>query len=129
MLFMFADSFGISFHDRSLSDVLGFKGVSDCNRSGYFFGSNDKVKKQRQPIKVDYLAYITAGTNIFFINCNIIEHQHLAEVKAPFLCVNNTERRLANSNLQILFAAKHKAPPELQFEKLVWNTIWDFSLN
>ena len=110
-----------------VSDVLGFKGVSDCNRSGYFFGNNDKTKKQRQLINVDYLADITAGTNIFFNNCNIIEHQHLADVKAPFFRVINTERRLANSNLQIPFAAKHKSPPELQFEKLVLNTIWDFS--
>ena len=80
--FNFAHGHGISLHDWSLLDVLGFKGVPDPNRGGYFIGNN-KVKKQTQPIKGDYPADITAGTNNFFVNCDIIEHQHIAGNKAP----------------------------------------------
>ena len=121
--FNFADGNGISLHDRSLFDVLGFKGVLDSNRGGYFFGRNNKVKKQTQPIKGDYPADITAGTNIFLINCDIIEHQHITGVKAPILRVIDTERRLTNGNLQITSATKHKSFLELQLKKLVLDTI------
>ena len=66
----------------------------DPNRGGYFIGNNNKVKKQTQPIKGDYPADLTAGTNTFFVNCVIIEHQHIAGVQAPILRVIDTERRL-----------------------------------
>ena len=66
--FNFADGYGIGLHDRSLFDLLGFKGVLHLNRGGYFIGNNNKVKTQTQPIKGDYPADLTAGTNIFFIN-------------------------------------------------------------
>ena len=56
--FNFADGYGISLHDRSLFDVLGFKEVLDPNRGGYFI-VNNKVK-QTQPIKGEYPADITA---------------------------------------------------------------------
>ena len=121
--FNFADGYGISLHDRSLIDVLGFKGVLDPNRGGYFIVNNNKVKKQTQPIKGEYPADITAGTNILFVNCDIIEHQHIAGVKAPILRVIDTERRLTNGNLQITSATKHKSFLELQFKKLALDTI------
>ena len=35
--FNFADGYGISLHDRSLFDVLRFKGVLDPNRGGHFY--------------------------------------------------------------------------------------------
>ena len=99
--FNFADGYGINLHDRSLFDSLGFMGVLDPTRGGYFFGNNNKVKKQTQPIKGDYPADITAGTNIFFVNYDILYHQHIAGVKAATLRVIDTESRLTNANLQI----------------------------
>ena len=72
--FKFPDCYGISLHDRNLFDVIGFKRVLDPNRGGFFTGNNNKLKKQTQPIKGDYPAYITAATNIFFVNCDVIEH-------------------------------------------------------
>ena len=121
--FTFAYGYGISLHDRSQFDVLEFKGVLDPNRGGYFVGNNNRVKKLTQPIKGDYPADITAGTNIFFVNCDIIEHHHKAGVKAPTLGLIDTERRLTNGNLQITSATKHKSFLELQFKKLVLDTI------
>ena len=47
--FNFADGYGVSLHDRSLFDVLGFMKSLDPNRGRYFIGN--KVKKQTQPIK------------------------------------------------------------------------------
>ena len=40
--FNFAEGYGISLHGRSLFDVLGFKGVLDPNRGGYFIGNMTK---------------------------------------------------------------------------------------
>ena len=65
---------------------------------------------ETQPIKGDYPADITAGSNILFVNCDIIEHQHIAGVKAPVLRVI----RLTNGNLQITSATKHKSFLKLQ---------------
>ena len=104
--FNFTNGYGLKLHDGSLFDVLRFKGVLDPNRGGYLFGNKNKVKKQTQPIKGDYLADITAGTNIFFVNCDIIEHQHIAGVKALLFRVIDTERRLTNGNLRTRSATK-----------------------
>ena len=92
-------------------------GVPDPNRGAYFIGNNNKVKKQTQPIKGDYPADITAGTNFFFVNCDIIEHQHIVGVKAHIFRVIDTERRLTNCNLQMTSATEHKSFLELQFKK------------
>ena len=121
--FNFADGYGVSLRDRSLFDVLELKGVLDPNRGGYFIGNNNKVKKQIQTIKGNYAADITAGTNIFFINCVIIEHQHIAGGKTSVFCVIDMERRLTNGNLQIISAMEHKSFLELQLKKLVVDTI------
>ena len=53
------------FHDRSTLNVLGFKGVPDTNRGGYFIGSNKLVQEQAQPIKGDFPIDINTGTDIF----------------------------------------------------------------
>ena len=81
------------------------------------------MKKQTQKIKGDYLGDNAARTNIFFVNCDIFEHQHIAGVKALVRRVIDTERRLTNGNLQITSETKHKSFQELQFKKLVLDTI------
>ena len=116
--FNFADGYGISLYDRSLFDVFSFKGVPDPNRGGYFIGNDDKVRKPTQPIKGDYPADMTAGTNIFFVNFDIIEHRHIAGVKAPFVRVIDTERRLTDGILQMTLQ-QNKSFLELQFRNLV----------
>ena len=45
-----------------------------------FLLNSNKVKKQTQQIRGDYLAHTTVGNNDFFNNCDIIEHQHVARV-------------------------------------------------
>ena len=124
--FDFADGYGISLRYRILFIVLGFRGVPNPNRGGYFIGNSNKMKKQTLPIKGDYPAEFTSGANIFFVNCDVIEHQHIAGVKASVLLVNITERRLTNGNLKITSATIHKSFRDLQFKQLVLNTIMEF---
>ena len=78
---------------------------------------------QTQPFKDGFSGDITAGTRLFFADCDIIEHQHIAGVKAPALRFIDTEKRLTNVNIQITSATKHKLLLELQFTELDLNTI------
>ena len=116
----FSDGYGKSLHDISLVDAIGFKAVLYRNWGRYFIANNNKVKKQTRPIKGDYPADITAGTNIFLVNCDITEHQPIAGVKAPILRVIDTERRLTNGNLLITFATKHKSFCNCSLKSLCW---------
>ena len=118
--FNFADDYGISLGDRSLFGVLGFKGVPEPNRGGRFIGNTDKVKKQTQPMKGDYPADITAGTSIFFVNCNIIECQQIAGFKAPVLRLLDTEKRLTNRNLQMKSATKQIVSRNAVLKSYFW---------
>ena len=84
---------GISVRDRSLFDVLDIQGVPDTNRGGYYIGTNYKVAIMQQPIINSYPPDLTVGTNMFFVNTNNIEHQHVAGVKSPLLRnIENTEQ-------------------------------------
>ena len=104
----FAEGFGISVRDRSLLDVLGFSGVPDTNRGGYFIGTHNKVRHQTLPMKGDFPADIHSGTEIFFVNCNIIEQQHVAAAKAPILRVIDTGRKLTDGKLNVTSFTTHK---------------------
>ena len=73
----FADGYGIGVLETSLFDVLGFTGVQLPYRDEFFIANNNKVEEQTQPIKGDYPPSITAGWKILFVNCDIIEHQHM----------------------------------------------------
>ena len=104
----FESRYGISFRDRSLFDVLGIQGVLDTNRGGYYIGTNYKVANMKQPIQNTYPPDLTVGTNMFFVNTNIIEHQHVAGVMSPLLRITaeNTKKvqdgKLSNTQLQAI---------------------------
>ena len=83
--FNFADGYGIGPHDRCLFHVLVFTGVANPNRGCSFLGNSHKVKRQTQKIKGKSQTDILVGTNIFFVNCDIIEHHYRAGVKARHL--------------------------------------------
>ena len=119
----FAEGHGISVRDRSILDVLGFQGTPDKNRGGYFIGTNSNAQITSQPMKGDFPADITAGTNIFFTYCNIIEHRKVAGVKAPVLRVIDSKRKLKDGELFNTSATTHKSFSELQFKKLVLSSI------
>ena len=89
----FKSRYGISVRDRSLFDVLGIQGVPDTNPGGYYIGTNYKVANMKQPIKNTYLPDLTVGTNMIFVNTNIIEHQNVAGIKSRLLrIIENTKQ-------------------------------------
>ena len=124
----FKDGFGISVRDRTLFDVLGFIGVPDPNRGGFFLGNNPLVKKMSQPIANDYPSDITTGTNMFFLNTNIIEHQHVAGVKSPLLRIIENTRKVSDRKLQVNSTTSHKTFTDLQFKKLITSTIEEIQI-
>ena len=119
----FNKGYGISFHDRSILNVLGFTGAFDTNRGGFFIGSNKLVQDQSQPIRGEFPANIITGTEIFFVYCNIIEQQNVAGTKAPVLRVIDTKRRLKNGELSITSTTTDRSFRELQFKSLVLSSI------
>ena len=119
----FREGYGLSLLDHSLFDVLGFKGVPDTNWGGFFIGCNEKVVKQHQPVISNYPPDKTAGTDIFLVSSDIIEHQHIAGIKAPFLRLVDTEGKLSDGELAITSSTIHKVFTELQFRKLVRETV------
>ena len=119
----FNKGYGISFHDRSILNVLGFTGAFDTNRGGFFIGSNKLVQEQPQPIRGEFPSDIITGTEIFFVYCNIIEQQNVAGTKAPVLRVIDTKRRLKNGELSITSTTTDRSFRELQFKSLVLSSI------
>ena len=106
-------------------DVLGFSGVTDTNRGGHFIGTHNKVRNQTQPMKGDFPADILSGSEIFFVNCNIIAQQHVGGTKAPILRVMDTGRQLTDGKLNITSSTTHKTFTEMQFKKLVLISVRD----
>ena len=92
----FLEGYDISVRDRSLLDVLVFSGVPETNRGGYFIGTHNKVRNQTQPRKGDFPADIFSETEIFSVNCNIIEQQHVSGAKAPILRIIDTSSKLTH---------------------------------
>ena len=76
-------------------------------------------------MKGDFPADILSGTEIFFVNCNIIEQQHVIGAKAPILRVIDRGRKVADGKLNITSSTTHKPFTELQFKKLVLNSVRD----
>ena len=74
-------------------------------------------------MKGDFPADIPSGTEIFFVRCNIMKQQHVAVGKAPFLRFIDTGRKLTDGKLNITSSTTHKTFTELQFKKLVLNSV------
>ena len=119
----FEGRYGISVRDRSLFDVLGIQGMPDTNRGGYYIGTNYKVANMQQPIKSIYPPDLTLGTNMFFVNTNIIDHQHVAGVKSPLLRIIENTKQVQDGKLLNTSTTAQKVFTELQFKKLITSTI------
>ena len=81
-----------------------------------------------QPIANDYPSDITTGTNMFFLNTNIIEHQHVAGVKSPLLRIIENTRKVSDRKLQVNSTTSHKTFTDLQFKKLITSTIEEIQI-
>ena len=124
----FKSSYGISVKDRSVFDVLGIEGVPDTNRGGFYLGLNYKISKLKQPIKNSYPPDITLGTNMFFVNTNIIEHQHVAGVKSPLLRIIQNTKQVQDGKLSNTSTTANKLFTELQFKKIITSTFEEIQI-
>ena len=124
----FKSRYGISIRDRSLFDVLGIQGVPDTHRGGYYIGTNCKVANMQHPVINTYPPDLTVGTNMFFVNTNFIEHQHVAGVKShPLRIIENT-KQVQDGKLLNTSTTAHKVFTELQFKKLITSTIEEIQI-
>ena len=80
----FNKGYGISFHDRSILNVLGFTGAFDTNRGGFFIGSNKLVQEQPQPIRGEFPSDIITGTEIFLFTVTSSSSKMLLEPRPQF---------------------------------------------
>ena len=124
----FKDGYGISVRDRSVLDVLGIEGVPDPNRGGFFIGFSYRVERMKQPIRNTYPPDLTVGTSMFFVNTNIIEHQHVAGVKSPLLRIIENKKQVKDELLLTTSTTTQKIFTELQFKKLITSTIEEIQI-
>ena len=76
-------------------------------------------------MKGNFPVDIFSGTEIFLVNCDTIGQQHVAGAKAPILRVLDTGGNLTDGKLKMTSSTIHKAFTELQFKKLVLNSVRD----
>ena len=81
----------------------------------------------KQPIKNTYPPDLTVGTNMFFVNTNIIEHQHVAGVKSPLLRIIENTKQVQGGKL-LNTSTAHKVFTDLQFKKLITSTIEEIQI-
>ena len=123
----FNDDQELSFFDCSTLYILEFKGMSDKNRPGACFVRNHQ-RVAKDPIRNDYPPDFTTGTNIFSVNTNIIEQQHVARVKSPLLRTLDSEKRLSNGTFQVASTTAPKMFSERQFKKPLTSTIEEIQI-
>ena len=80
----------------------------------------------KQPIRNTYPPDLTVGTNMFFVNTNIIEHQHVAGVKSPLLRIIENTKQVQDGKLLNTATTAHKVFTELQ--KLITSTIEEIQI-
>ena len=94
-----------------------------------FIGNHQRVAKIKDPIRNDYPPDLTAGTNIFFVNTNIIEQQHVAGVKSPLLKINDSEKNSSYGTLEFASTTAHKVFTELELQKVIASAIEEIQKN
>ena len=65
---------------------------------------------------------------MFFVNTNIIEHQHVAGVKSPLLRIIENTKQVEDKLLSTTSTTAHKIFTELQFKKLITSTIEEIQI-
>ena len=82
----------------------------------------------KQPIKNIHPPDLTVETNMFFVNTNIIEHQHVAGVESPLLRLNKNTKLVQDGKFPNTSTTAHKVFTELQFKKLFTSTFEEIQI-
>ena len=76
----------------------------------------------------DFPADLCAGNYLIFIYTNIIEYQYVGDAKAPLLRVIDSKQRLKNGSICELEATHRIVFSNLDYKKLLSNTIQSISI-
>ena len=76
----------------------------------------------------EFPADLCAGKHLVFIYTNIIEYQYVGDVKAPLLRVIDSKQRLKNGSVCELEPTNRKVFTNLDYKKLLTNTIQSISI-
>ena len=89
----------------------------DFNLFGYELDNNPN--RHIGDVPVD----ITCGSQLFVVYIDVIEYQHVVDLRAPVLKIIDSERRLKNGSLNTITPDHHKSYTNLDFKKLLSNDI------
>ena len=81
------------------------------------------MRNQKQLMKGGFPADILSGTEIFFVNCNIIKQQQSIVAKAPILHVIDTGSKPTDGMLKITSCTAQIMFAKLQFKKPMLNSV------
>ena len=113
---------------------MGFKGILDWNGIHIGYKMNPTANRL---MKIDetrahsgnFWADLCTGKHLIFIYANIIENQYVGNVKAPLLRVIDSKQRLKNSSVCELDPTHQKVFTNLDYKKLLTNTIESISIS
>ena len=114
------DSFGVSFYDRIVFNVLEFYGIPKRHRRRAHFSSNHReYGKMIQPIRKEFIIFPISNGGAKHVLC---KHQHIqkyqvAGLKLPLLRIIDTHKKLSNGNQEIT-ATVNQTFSAIQFKKI-----------
>ena len=91
----------LSFEDEELTSILGFEGIGDISNHG-FIHIGYKSENAGNPLNRhvgDFPVNITCGSQLIFVNIDIIEHQNFGDVRAPVIKIIESEKRLSPTQI------------------------------
>ena len=119
---------GISFEDEQIPSILGFELKTEDYTSylnlGYMidpilYSLASVPNKHTGQHPVD----ITSGSQLIFVYLDIIDFQHVGDVKAPILKIIETVRRLKNGSLIANTPNYNRVITNLDFKRVIANSI------
>ena len=125
---------GITFPSDEIPSIIGFKGVPDGRGThmGYKMDTIANKLMQKEDTKAfmgDFSADLCAGKHLIFIYTNIIDHQYVGNAKAPLLRNIDSKQRLKNGSLCDLEPTHRIVFSNLDYKKLLSNTIRSISID
>ena len=122
----FGKNKGITFPDKEITSILGFKGIQDG--SGTHIGckmleySENLLMKDDDETKA-YVAHypfdILAGKQLIFVYTDIIEYQYVGDTKAPLIRVIDSKQRLKNGSFCAIEPTHRIVFASLEYKKLI----------
>ena len=114
LVLQFGANEGLSFENKEVPSILGFKGIKDNSHDGYIH-----IGYKADDFPVD----ITCGSQLIFVYIDIIDYQNIGDVRAPVIKIIESERRLRNGSINIVTPIHHKSFTILDYKPILSNNI------